>query len=95
VAATIEKLLDDGRESAGESRARCDSPGHPDGAGLELAPPPGPECDCRSALRRILIARDRYLAALGDGLAPFDLPEEDEYLTAIAAARDLVHGPRA
>jgi hypothetical protein len=57
---------------------------------LELAPPPQPECDCRDALRRILTARDRFLAALGDGSAPFKLPEEDEYLEALSAARSLV-----
>jgi hypothetical protein len=58
--------------------------------GLELAPPPQPGCDCRAALRRILTARDRFLAALGDGSAPFKLPEEDEYLEALSAARGLV-----
>jgi hypothetical protein len=54
---------------------------------LELAPR---ECDCRTALQRILTARDRFLAALGDGSAPFKLPEEDEYLEALSAARSLV-----
>jgi hypothetical protein len=59
---------------------------------LELVPPPAPECGCREALRRLLTARDRYLAALGDGTAPFKLPEEDEYLEALAAARGLCSG---
>jgi hypothetical protein len=88
VASTIESLRDDGR--AVEARTRCDAtPEAREAGALELAPPPEPECDCRAALRRILGARDRYLAALGDGAAPFQLPEEDEYLASLAAARDL------
>jgi len=79
VGSTIESLR-------GECEARRPSPR---GGGLELAPPPEPECDCRAALRRLLSARDRYLAALGDGSAPFKLPEEDEYLDSLAAAREL------
>jgi hypothetical protein len=86
VASTIESLRDEGREA--EAGTRCDAGAREAGA-LELAPPPEPECDCRAALRRILGARDRYLAALGDGAAPFQLPEEDEYLASLAAARDL------
>lgn len=88
MASTIESLRDDGQEAA--ERARCDRrPGGHESAVLELAPPPEPECDCRAALRRLLGARDRYLVALGDGVAPFHLPEEDEYLASLAAARDL------
>jgi hypothetical protein len=88
VASTIESLRDEGREAAVPTR--CDAtPVAREAGALELAPPPEPECDCRAALRRILSARDRYLAALGDGAAPYQLPEEDEYLASLAAARDL------
>jgi hypothetical protein len=91
VAQTIETWRDERPESP--ARAACDGRrGFEEGRGLELAPPPGPECECREALKRVLAARDRYLAALGDGTAPFQLPEEDEYLASLAAARTLFAG---
>jgi hypothetical protein len=89
MASTTECLREDGREA--EAPAGVPARGaRRETGGLELAPPPSAECDCRASLRRILTARDRYLAALGDGSAPFNLPEEDEYLEALSAARSLV-----